>query len=101
MTDGGMGLAGFGADDSGVLRLPSCRCVAWRLRNRLGYSALSERIRFDRTVFMKIPALKALAPTVSEPPFLVTQVVVMLIFIVFGVFATRRFPGQPVRATQL
>src|SRR5712671_6291898 len=44
-------LAGFGADDSGVLRLPSCRCVAWRLPNRLGYSALSERIRFDRTVF--------------------------------------------------
>ena len=51
--------------------------------------------------FMKIPAHKALAPTGSEPPFLVTQVVVMLIFIVFGVFATRRFPGQPVRAAQL
>jgi hypothetical protein len=51
--------------------------------------------------FMKIPALKALAPTGSEPPFLVTQVVVMLIFIVLGVFATKRFPGQAVRAIQL
>jgi len=51
--------------------------------------------------FMKIPALKALAPTGSEPPFLVTQVVVMLIFIVLGVFATKRFPGQPVHAAQL
>jgi hypothetical protein len=50
---------------------------------------------------MKIPALKALAPTGSEPPFLVTQVVVMLIFIVLGVFATKRFPGQAVRAIQL
>src|SRR3984957_2531631 len=36
--------------------------------------------------FMKIPALKALAPTQSEPPFLVTQVGGMLIFIVLGVF---------------
>jgi hypothetical protein len=30
---------------------------------------------------MKIPALKALAPKQSEPPFIVTQVVVILIFI--------------------
>jgi hypothetical protein len=36
--------------------------------------------------FMNIAALKALAPTGSEPPFLVTQVVVMLIFIVLGGF---------------
>ncbi len=41
--------------------------------------------------FMKIPALKALAPTQSEPPFLGRQVVVMLIFIVPGVLAARRF----------
>jgi hypothetical protein len=46
--------------------------------------------------FMKIPALKVLAPTQSEPPFLGTQIVVMLIFIVLGVLATRRFAGQPV-----
>jgi hypothetical protein len=37
--------------------------------------------------FMKIPGLKALAPTHSEAPFLATQVVVMLIFIVLGVLA--------------
>jgi hypothetical protein len=51
--------------------------------------------------FMKIPALRALAPTGSEPPFLVSQVVVMLIFIVLAVSATKRFPGQPIRAIQL
>jgi hypothetical protein len=45
--------------------------------------------------FMKIPALKVLAPTRSEPPFLGTQIVVMLIFVVLRVLATRRFPGQP------
>jgi hypothetical protein len=49
-------------------------------------------------LFMKIPALKALAPTQSEPPFLGTQVVVMLIFIVLGFLAARRFPAEAVHA---
>ena len=49
--------------------------------------------------FMKIPALKVLAPTQSEPPFLGTQIVVMLIFIVLGVLATKRFPAQPVHVS--
>jgi hypothetical protein len=49
--------------------------------------------------FMKIPALRVLAPTQSEPPFLATQVVVMLIFIVLGVLAAKRFPAQAIRAT--
>jgi hypothetical protein len=49
-------------------------------------------------LFMKVPALKALAPTQSEPPFLGTQVVVMLIFIVLGVLAAKRFPAEAVHA---
>jgi hypothetical protein len=48
--------------------------------------------------FMKVPALKAMAPTQSEPPFLGTQVVVMLIFIVFGVVAVKRFPAEAAHA---
>jgi hypothetical protein len=48
--------------------------------------------------FMKVPALKALAPTQSEPPFLVTQVVVMLLFIVPGVLVAKRFPAEAVHA---
>jgi len=42
-------------------------------------------------LFQKVPALKELAPTGSEPPFLVTQLVVMVIFIVLGILATKRF----------
>ena len=49
-------------------------------------------------LFMKVPALKALAPTQSEPPFLGTQVVVMLVFIVLGVFPAKRFPGDAAHA---
>ena len=49
-------------------------------------------------LFMKVPALKALAPTQSEPPFLATQVVVMVVFIVLGFLAGRRFPAEAFRA---
>jgi hypothetical protein len=48
--------------------------------------------------FMKVPVLKALAPTQSEPPFLGTQVVLMLVFIVLWVFAAKRFPAEAVPA---
>ena len=46
--------------------------------------------------FEKVPALKALAPTQSEPPFLVTQLVVLALFVVLGIFAVKRFRDQPV-----
>jgi hypothetical protein len=37
--------------------------------------------------FGKVPALKALAPTQSEPPFAVSQAVVLLAFVVIGIAA--------------
>jgi len=49
--------------------------------------------------FQKVPALKAMAPTQSEPPFLLTQLVVMVIFIVLSIFAVKRFRPDLVRAT--
>lgn len=45
--------------------------------------------------FMKVPALKALAPTQSEPPFLVTQLVVLVLFVVLIVFAAKGFRERP------
>ena len=44
--------------------------------------------------FQKLPLLAALAPTQSEPPFLVAQLVVMAVFIVLGLTAVKRFHGQ-------
>ena len=41
-------------------------------------------------VFMKAPALQVLAPTQSEPPFIIVQVVVLLLFIIWGVMAAKR-----------
>ena len=45
--------------------------------------------------FLKVPALKALAPKQTEPPFLLAQVVVMAIFIVLGIVAVRKFHAEP------
>jgi hypothetical protein len=41
--------------------------------------------------FDKVPALKALAPTQSEPPFAIAQLIVLAIFIVLGFLSVRRF----------
>jgi hypothetical protein len=49
-------------------------------------------------LFMKVPALKALAPTQSEPPFLVAQILVLLIFVGLTILAAKRFHLQPARA---
>jgi hypothetical protein len=49
-------------------------------------------------LFMKVPALKALAPTQSEPPFLAAQLLVLLIFVGLTILAAKRFHLQPARA---
>jgi len=41
--------------------------------------------------FNKVPALKALAPAQSEPPFAAAQLSVLALFVVLGVLATVKF----------
>jgi hypothetical protein len=48
--------------------------------------------------FLKVPSLHDLAPNQTEPPFLVTQLVVLVLFIVIGIMAAKRFHDEPVRA---
>ncbi len=47
--------------------------------------------------FEKVPSLKALAPTQSEPPFLVAQLVVLALFIVLTILAVKKFHPEPGR----
>jgi hypothetical protein len=47
-------------------------------------------------LFQKVPALKALAPTQSEPPFLVTQLIVLALFFALTILAAIRFRIEPV-----
>jgi hypothetical protein len=50
-------------------------------------------------LFQKVPALKAMAPNGSEPPFLVSQLVCMAIFVVLGIAAAIKFRPEAVLAT--
>jgi hypothetical protein len=43
--------------------------------------------------FQKVPALKAMAPTQSEPPFLIAQIAVLLLFVVLAIVSAKRFSG--------
>jgi hypothetical protein len=46
--------------------------------------------------FQKVAFLKPLAPTQSEPAFFVTQIAVLLLFILLGITAARKFhPSLP------
>jgi hypothetical protein len=41
--------------------------------------------------FLKVPSLKALAPTQSEPPFAIAQGTVLVLFVVLGTIAVKKF----------
>jgi hypothetical protein len=46
-------------------------------------------------LFRNVPALMELAPTQSEPPFAIAQLVVLALFVGLGVFAAIRFRDRP------
>jgi hypothetical protein len=48
--------------------------------------------------FLKVPALHAMAPTQTEPPFKLTQLVVLSLFVLLGIIAAIRFRPKPVGA---
>ena len=48
-------------------------------------------------LFQKVPILKALAPTQSEPPFAVVQLVVLALFVVLTITAAIRSRGEQFR----
>lgn len=48
-------------------------------------------------LFMKVPALKALAPTGKEGPFKAAQLAVLILFVVLTTFSAIRFRGEQLR----
>ncbi len=50
-------------------------------------------------LFMKVPALHAMAPKGNEPPFLISQVVVLAIFAVLTIAAAIKFHPEAVPAS--
>jgi hypothetical protein len=49
-------------------------------------------------LFLKVPSLHALAPTGSEPPFVISEVVVMALFIALTIAAAIKFRPEPLPA---
>jgi hypothetical protein len=47
--------------------------------------------------FQKVPALKAMAPTQSEPPFVIAQLAALILFVTLAILATSRFRPAPLR----
>jgi hypothetical protein len=48
-------------------------------------------------LFLKVPSLKAIAPTQSEPPFQVTQLTALLLFTLLAIRAATKFHTDPPR----
>jgi hypothetical protein len=48
-------------------------------------------------LFRRVPSLKALAPTQTEPAFKITQLIVLLVFVVITVLATTKFRHAQLR----
>jgi hypothetical protein len=53
--------------------------VALDLRDRRGDMPLLQFVCVGRAVFEKVPALNAIAPTQTESPFKLTQLVVLML----------------------
>jgi hypothetical protein len=51
--------------------------------------------------FEKIPALHSLAPTQTEPPFKLTQLIALALFVVLGIVAAIRFRNEPTGTTYI
>jgi hypothetical protein len=46
-------------------------------------------------LFRRVPALKEIAPTQSEPPFQIAQLTVLVVFAVLAIRAAIKFHGEP------
>jgi hypothetical protein len=51
--------------------------------------------------FLKVPALKALAPTQTEPPFALIQLAVLVLFLALGTFSVIRFRRESFQSGRL
>ena len=66
----------------------------WVYAGGLVFSLFFDVFVLVAQAFGKIPALKQLAPTGSEPPFAVAELAVLAVFVILAVMAIRR-SGRP------
>jgi len=85
-----------------VARYPRHLAGSWRVLYVIGATLALYLNVFVLIVqlFQNVPALKAMAPTQSEPPFLVAQLAALILFVVLGILAAIRFHPAPVSVGQ-
>ena len=49
-------------------------------------------------LFEKVPGLKAIAPTLSEPPFRLAQLFALEVFLLVGILVSKRFVKGQIQA---
>jgi len=76
-------LALYGERLTGAWRWIYVICAVWALYLNV-FVAITQ-------AFQKLPFLQPLAPTQSEPPFFVVQVLALVIFVALGIVAAKRF----------
>jgi hypothetical protein len=81
-----------------VARYPRHLAGSWRVLYVIGATLALYLNVFVLIVqlFQNVPALESMAPTQSEPPFLVAQLAALILFVVLGILAAIRFHPAPV-----
>jgi hypothetical protein len=76
-----------------VARYPRRMAGPWRL-TYVVTAVIAQYLNFFVLIvqsFQKVPVLHDLAPTQSEPPFAIAQLIALVLFVALGVLAAKRF----------
>jgi hypothetical protein len=76
-----------------VARYPRRMAGPWRLTYVIT-AVIAQYLNFFVLIvqsFQKVPVLHDLAPTQSEPPFAIAQLIALVLFVALGVLAAKRF----------
>lgn len=80
-----------------VARYPRRMAGPWRLTYVIT-AVIAQYLNFFVLIvqsFLKVPVLHDLAPTQSEPPFAIAQLIALVLFVALGLLAAKRFRGEP------
>lgn len=80
-----------------VARYPRRMAGPWRLTYAIT-AVIAQYLNFFVLIvqsFQKVPVLRDLTPTQSEPPFAVAQLVALVLLVALGVLAAKRFRVEP------
>lgn len=91
----GIVVAGAPGGDRGPLRVPPRRRLAADLRDHRCDGAIPQHLRSGRPALPQGAGTQSARPTQKEPPFVIAQLAVLVLFAVLAGLATVRFRAEP------